>query len=110
MQGYRDPFNRMPFPWGYQDTQITDAVRKLLKLRKNLSGDVSVEYAGDGILILKRDGHVFASNVSDKKVEIFLGGYYRDTDGNTYADTVVVPPLSHYILRKETEQPNDQIT
>ena len=110
MQGYRDPFNRMPFPWGYQDTQITDAVRKLLKLRKNLSGDVSVEYAGDGILILKRDGHVFASNVSDKKAEIFLGGYYRDTDGNTYADTVVVPPLGHYILRKETEQPNDQIT
>ena len=65
---------------------------------------------GDGILILKRDCHVFVSNVSDKTAEIFLGGNYLDTDGGKYADTVAVPPLGHYILRKETEQPNDQIT
>lgn len=34
MEGYRDPFNRMPFPWGREETDLTDWYRSLGKLRK----------------------------------------------------------------------------
>lgn len=35
MQGYRDPFNRLPFPWGKEDTEILDFYRKIGKIRRN---------------------------------------------------------------------------
>ncbi|MBO5379935.1 MAG: glycoside hydrolase family 13 protein [Clostridia bacterium] len=35
MQGYRDPFNRLPFPWGKEDTEILDFYRKIGQIRKN---------------------------------------------------------------------------
>ena len=34
MQGYRDPFNRLPFPWGKEDTEILDYYRKIGKIRR----------------------------------------------------------------------------
>ncbi|MBQ9121696.1 MAG: glycoside hydrolase family 13 protein, partial [Clostridia bacterium] len=37
MEGYRDPFNRMPFPWGKEETELTDWYRGLGKLRKECS-------------------------------------------------------------------------
>ena len=35
MQGYRDPFNRLPFPWGKEDNEILDFYRKIGKIRRN---------------------------------------------------------------------------
>ena len=34
MQGYRDPFNRLPFPWGKEDTEILKFYQKIGKIRK----------------------------------------------------------------------------
>ena len=34
MQGYRDPFNRLPFPWGKEDNEILDYYRKIGKIRR----------------------------------------------------------------------------
>lgn len=34
MEGYADPFNRGPFPWGREDTELQAFVRKLSLLRK----------------------------------------------------------------------------
>jgi len=33
MEGYRDPFNRRPFPWGREDEELQDHFRRLGKLR-----------------------------------------------------------------------------
>ncbi len=35
VEGYRDPFNRLPFPWGKEDTEILDFYRKIGQIRKN---------------------------------------------------------------------------
>ena len=35
MEGYRDPFNRLPFPWGKENTELLDFYRKIGEIRKN---------------------------------------------------------------------------
>ena len=34
MEGYRDPFNRMPFPWGKEDTELLDYFKRIGALRR----------------------------------------------------------------------------
>lgn len=34
MEGYRDPFNRLPFPWGKENTDLLDYYKKIGKIRK----------------------------------------------------------------------------
>lgn len=36
LQGYRDPFNRKCYPWGYEDNDILEFTKLLGRLRKNL--------------------------------------------------------------------------
>ncbi|MBQ3040980.1 MAG: glycoside hydrolase family 13 protein [Clostridia bacterium] len=33
MEGYHDPFNRLPFPWGKEDTNLLDFYQKIGKIR-----------------------------------------------------------------------------
>ena len=33
MEGYRDPFNRMPFPWGKEDNDLLEHYKKIGKIR-----------------------------------------------------------------------------
>ena len=51
MEGYRDPFNRRPYPWGREDLEILNHFRRLGQLRKHHEGlrlgDISFFQAGD---------------------------------------------------------------
>ncbi len=51
MEGYRDPFNRRPFPWGREDWEFQDHFKRLGKLRKAYPalrlGDIRFFEAGD---------------------------------------------------------------
>ena len=51
MEGYKDPFNRRPYPWGREDRELLAHHRQLGKLRKELEalrlGDVEFFQAGD---------------------------------------------------------------
>ena len=33
MEGYRDPFNRLPYPWGKEDTELLDYYRRINNIR-----------------------------------------------------------------------------
>ncbi|MBO5440874.1 MAG: glycoside hydrolase family 13 protein [Clostridia bacterium] len=35
MEGYRDPFNRLPFPWGKEDIELFEHYKKIGKIRSN---------------------------------------------------------------------------
>ena len=35
MEGYRDPFNRLPFPWGREEKDLLEHYRKIGKIRTN---------------------------------------------------------------------------
>ena len=51
MEGYKDPFNRRPYPWGREDEEFLAHFRRLGQLRKNEEalrlGDIRFFQAGD---------------------------------------------------------------
>jgi len=51
MEGYKDPFNRRPYPWGREDPELLEHYKRLGSLRKRLEelrlGDIQFFQAGD---------------------------------------------------------------
>ena len=51
MEGYKDPFNRRPYPWGREDRELLEHYTRLGKLRSRCEvlrlGDISFFQAGD---------------------------------------------------------------
>ena len=51
MEGYRDPFNRRPYPWGREDLEFMEHFKRLGQLRKDCPalrlGDIAFFEAGD---------------------------------------------------------------
>ena len=51
MEGYKDPFNRRPYPWGHEDWELMEHYLRLGKLRKSCDalrlGDIQFFQAGD---------------------------------------------------------------
>ena len=58
LEGDIDPFNRRCFPWGNENKEILDFVRKIAKIRSELNifvdGDLNVLYDIDGTFIFER--------------------------------------------------------
>ena len=63
MEGYKDPFNRRPYPWGREDRELLAHHRQLGKLRKEHAalrlGDLEFFHAADQKLGFSRswEGH-----------------------------------------------------
>ena len=66
LEGYSDPFNRMPYPWGNEDSRLIEHYRKIGDLRRNhrLFG-----HAGLSIIHLSSDALIF-SRVDGEDVAI----------------------------------------
>ena len=58
MEGYKDPFNRRPYPWGREDMELLDHFKRLGQLRKECEalrlGDISFFHAFDRRLGFQR--------------------------------------------------------
>ena len=58
MEGYRDPFNRRPFPWGREDWEIQNHFKRLGRLRRTYEalrlGDIQFTEYGDKHLAFTR--------------------------------------------------------
>ena len=58
LEGYKDPFCRLPYPWGKEDTAILDFYRAITKARREekifADGTVSFVYADADILCYER--------------------------------------------------------
>lgn len=116
LQGYKDPFNRRCFPWGHEDTELTDFVRELSSIRS--SSDVFVDGTMH-FLIYDEDILCFARAKLDKRraVVIFVNptDRYQDVEknakmlyrrfevlkGEVINDTVRMPPFSYAAIRVE---------
>lgn len=60
MEGYSDPYNRGPYPWGREDRELVDWYRRLGKLRKEyevlVEGDFRSFYQGEDVYGFRRTG------------------------------------------------------
>ena len=58
MEGYSDPFNRMPYPWGYENDILLSHYQKLGRIRSSCNafsmGEFHLIQLDDGILVFSR--------------------------------------------------------
>ncbi|MBR6534367.1 MAG: glycoside hydrolase family 13 protein [Clostridia bacterium] len=91
-EGYRDPFNRRPYPWGKEDTELVEYFKNILKMRKKhkalRGGKTDVVYAENGVLVFRRyiGNHgvlcIFNGNQYNKCV--YVGGEKLMLDGMSF--------------------------
>ena len=66
LEGYGDPFNRLPYPWGREDLEILEHYRKTGKIRRENSvyreGSIKIHILENDLLIFSR---------SDNKKQLF---------------------------------------
>lgn len=109
LQGFDDPINRRPYPWGSEDKEILDHYRKLGRIRRenravfsggfnmrDENGLVAYERAGgdDEILIAVNAG-------ADDKTLIINKEYTSLYNNKEYKDVVDVPAGAFVILKKK---------
>jgi len=86
MEGGADPFNRVCYPWGKEDTEIITWYKKLAEIRRNHNcfkdGEYELIEARDGVFAFTRgednDRVLIAVNVSDKERIITASGFNYD--------------------------------
>ena len=63
MEGYKDPFSRLPYPWGGEDTELVSFYREIVQARRAerifADGTVSFVYADADILCFERHKREF---------------------------------------------------
>lgn len=116
LQGYKDPFNRRCFPWGSEDTELTDFVRELSAIRKSskvfIDGTLHFLIADDDILCFarsrleKKKAIVIFVNPTDRYQDVHKNAKmdYRRFEvlkGDVSNDIMHMPPYSYAAVRVE---------
>lgn len=102
MEGYKDPFNRAPFPWNDMDTDLLEFYRSVGALRRSekayRNGEFALHMLTDSVLIFSRKsgsrriftlinrGPSSVSILSDARIR-----YHYRTDSNVSDKNVVCP-------------------
>ena len=105
MEGYRDPLNRRPYPWGREDETLLAHYRKLSDIRRThpvfAEGVTRILHAGDGVFDFTRgdgdDTLRICVNRSDDAYRI-AGSYTDLLTGTEYRGGAIVKPDSAVIL------------
>lgn len=107
MEGYRDPFNRRPYPWGREDTALLAHYRLLADIRRThavfADGETGILHAADGIFDFERRSGADALRicVSRSDDDYPISGNFRDLlTGTEYTGSVSIAPDSAVILKK----------
>ena len=115
LEGYHDPFCRRPFPWGHEDSDLTEHYKKLCQIKRHFKALHGAELkftAHTGSFICferEHDGQklIIAVNLSDKPVTNLLDGVYTDLlSHESFSRTLNANPAKAYILCKEKSTDN----
>ena len=107
LEGYHDPFCRLPFPWGREDEELQAHYRALGKLRKThyalKDGDFRFTVRKKDFIAYERsngeDHLTVLINVSDREHSYPLSAPAQNAlSGEQYKKSVTVPPMQAIIL------------
>lgn len=108
VQGYHDPFCRLPFPWGKEDKVLFEHYKKLGELRREHKaldgGDFNVICHSEHFIAYERvrenDRLVIAANRGEATY-MSLEGLWRDAlTEEKYKDEILIKPDTAVILEK----------
>lgn len=109
LQGFDDPINRRPYPWGSEDKEILAHYRKLGRIRREnravFSGGFNMRDE-NGLVAYERAGGddeiLIAVNAGADDKNLFINKEYTSLYNNKeYKDVVDVPGGSFVILKKK---------
>lgn len=109
LQGFDDPINRRPYPWGSEDKEILTHYRKLGRIRREnravFSGGFNMRDE-NGLVAYERasgdDEILIAVNAGADDTTLFINKEYTSLYNNKeYKDVVDVPGGSFVILKKK---------
>ena len=79
LEGYHDPFNRMPYPWGHEDNNLINFYRRIGKIRREndvyKKGEFKLLYIDEETLVFERYDEEYAyitfvnNSTQQRKVE-----------------------------------------
>jgi len=113
MEGYRDPFCRMPYPWHDIENELLDYYRKLGDIRRSeklfAGGDFGFCDVSDGFVCYRRydnkDEILILANTGSADVIYPLTGRYNDLlSGNKEEQQLRLSPMTVKILKKENKK------
>lgn len=87
LEGYHDPFCRLPYPWGREDKKTLSVYKKLGEIRQNnkelfATGGFRILHSDGGAIVFERyndsESIIIVANVSGKKFDLKLVGKWRD--------------------------------
>ena len=110
LEGYHDPFCRMPFPWGEEDPELLAHYRALGKLRQAHSSLAEGDFR---FLFCDRDAFVFErrhgedclriyANMGEERTETLSGGWEDAFSGTPCHGSVTVEKESFAVLQKRS--------
>ncbi len=111
MEGYGDPFNRFPFPWGHEDKEVTGTYRRFAAARLSSSVYTDGEYNclthRSGVFAFSRakDGEtvITAVNAGSEFYTLDLPHPCRSLlTGTLYHESTLLLPMTCDILRAES--------
>ncbi len=108
IEGYHDPFNRMPYPWGREDKKLIDFYRMIGKLRKEnnvyAEGDFILNHIDPSMLVFSRCGceYSFVTVVNNSNFK--LGLTFSDradilTDDKQVVSEFIVPEYTAHVIK-----------
>ncbi len=105
MQGYRDPFNRLPFPWGKEDKEILEFYQKIGKIRRGeavFKGGLFklLECNFDVLAFARYNDEEFVVTIVNRSQEKYCFDSnisLKSCDTNRKISTI--QPLSSYVLK-----------
>ena len=109
LQGFDDPINRRPYPWGSEDKEILAHYRKLGRIRREnravFSGGFNMRDE-NGLVAYERAGGddeiLIAVNAGEDDKTLFINKEYTSLYNNKeYKDVVDVPAGAFVILKKK---------
>lgn len=107
MEGYRDPFNRRPYPWGREDTGLLAHYRKLSAIRRShavfADGETEILCAENGIFIFERRGMGQTVRICVNRSErayTVCGSWHELLSDTEYDGAVSIAPDTAVILKK----------
>ena len=109
LEGYRDPFCRLPYPWKKQEKELLSYYKKLGNIRRSeelfANGEFAFTEVSESFVAYKRydkkNEIVVMANMADCEAERCLSHKYRNlfTD-ETYNNTCKIPSKGVIILKK----------
>ena len=107
LEGYKDPFNRMPYPWGKEDQKLLDHYRRLGIIRREnpvyKTGDFKLNHIDNDMLVFTRsdDENLYVTVVNNSKNDkmISFSNKAYELISNNYNSNFALSPISAHIFK-----------